>query len=243
MQGRRPLSEALIDVTDLRSGYGSLPVLHGMSFSIRQGEVAVFLGLNGAGKSTTVKALCGAIPVWSGQVVYEGVDITSWKTARSVAAGIVMVPEGRHVFSDLSVDRNLQVGAWTQRRAHEFIDERRRQIVNFLPRLEERRDQVAGTLSGGEQQMLAIGRALMANPKVLIIDEASLGLAPVIVKEIFATVSQFTQVGMTVILVEQNVGALEVADVGFFVQKGVIEAELRGDELADTERIRHLYLG
>jgi branched-chain amino acid transport system ATP-binding protein len=233
----------LLEVTDLRAGYGSLPVLHGMSFTVGRGEVAVLLGLNGAGKSTTVKALCGALPVSSGRVVYEGTDITRWRTAESVKAGIVLVPEGRHVFADLSVADNLQVGAWSRRHDRSWVQEQRARVYEYLPRLDERRGQLAGTLSGGEQQMLAIGRGLMADPRLLIIDEASLGLAPVIVSEIFRIIRQFTADGTTVILVEQNVGALRVADIGFFVQKGVIEAELRGDELHDTERVRGLYLG
>ncbi len=235
--------DVLLEVTDLRAGYGTLPVLHGMSFSVGRGEVAVLLGLNGAGKSTTVKTLCGTLPVSSGRIVYEGVDITRWRTAECVRAGIVMVPEGRHVFSDLTVAKNLQVGAWSRRHDRAWVDAQRERVYSYLPRLAERRGQQAGTLSGGEQQMLAIGRGLMADPRLLIIDEASLGLAPVIVSEIFRIVSQFTADGTTVILVEQNVGALRTADVGFFVQKGVIEAELRGAELDDTERVRRLYLG
>jgi branched-chain amino acid transport system ATP-binding protein len=235
--------DSLLEVSDLRAGYGSLPVLHGMTFSIGRGEVAVLLGLNGAGKSTTVKALCGALPVTSGRVVYDGADITGWRTAQSVRAGIVLVPEGRHVFADLSVADNLQVGAWARRHDRAWVHAQRDRVYEYLPRLDERRHQLAGTLSGGEQQMLAIGRGLMADPRLLIIDEASLGLAPVIVSEIFRIVSSFTADGTTVILVEQNVGALKIADVGFFVQKGVIEAELRGEELDDTERVRHLYLG
>ncbi|MGH9186406.1 MAG: ABC transporter ATP-binding protein [Acidimicrobiales bacterium] len=238
-----PSAGAWLEVTDLRSGYGALPVLHGLSFSIGQGEVAVILGLNGAGKSTTVKVLCGALAAWSGTVVYDGQDVTSWRTGQCVRAGIVMVPEGRRVFSDLSVEKNLQVGAWSQRQDTAWVAAQRERVFEYLPRLSERRRQLAGTLSGGEQQMLAIGRGLMANPRLLIIDEASLGLAPVIVKEIFRIVGRFTADGTTVILVEQNVGALETADVGFFMQKGVIEAELRGDELADNDRIRRLYLG
>jgi branched-chain amino acid transport system ATP-binding protein len=233
----------VLSVHDLRTGYGTLPVLHGLSFEIERGSVAVILGLNGAGKSTTVKAICGAIPAWEGTVVYDGTDITRWTVGQCVRAGIVMVPEGRRVFPDLSVERNLQVGSWSQRSNHDWVNAQRQRVYEYLPRLDERRDQLAGTLSGGEQQMLAIGRGLMANPRFLIIDEASLGLAPVIVREIFRIVAQISADGTTVILVEQNVGALEIADVGFFMQQGVIEATLRGDELRDTDRVRELYLG
>ena len=233
----------VLSVRDLRSGYGNLPVLHGLSFDIARGSVAVMLGLNGAGKSTTVKVLCGALPAWDGTVHYEGKDITGWKLSQSVDAGIVMVPEGRRVSPDLSVEKNLQVGAWTQRGDHDWVESQRKRVYDYLPRLDERRTQLAGTLSGGEQQMLAIGRGLMADPQFLIIDEASLGLAPVIVHEIFEIVKQISADGTTVILVEQNVGALEIADVGFFMQQGVIHTTLRGDELLDNARVRELYLG
>lgn len=232
-----------MSVVDLKTGYGHLPVLHGLSFEIERGAVAVFLGLNGAGKSTTVKAMCGVLPAWEGTVTFEGTDITSWKVPEAVRSGIIMVPEGRHVFPDLTVERNLQVGSWSQRRRSGWFEEQSARVYRYLPRLEERRSQLAGTLSGGEQQMLAIGRGLMADPTFLIIDEASLGLAPVIVYEIFEIVRQISADGTTVVLVEQNVGALDIADVGFFMQQGTIEATLRGAELADTERVRSLYLG
>jgi branched-chain amino acid transport system ATP-binding protein len=233
----------MVELVDVRAGYGALPVLHGFHISVAPGEVAVLLGLNGAGKSTAVKVLCGAVTASGGQVRYRGEDITGWSTSRCVQAGIVMVPEGRRVFGSLSVERNLQVGSWTQRRDRKWCDARRDHVYQVLPRLAERRAQLAGTLSGGEQQMLAIGRGLMANPSVLVIDEASLGLAPVIVKEILKIARSLADEGTTVLLVEQNVGALEVADVGYFVDQGVVTAELRGKELADGDRIRSLYLG
>jgi branched-chain amino acid transport system ATP-binding protein len=201
------------------------------------------LGLNGAGKSTTVKVLAGALAARGGQVLYDGVDVTGWSTARCVAAGIVLVPEGRHVFPDLTVDANLDVGAWSQRRDRSWVADQRERVFDYLPRLRERRSQLAGTLSGGEQQMLAMGRGMMARPRLLMVDEASLGLAPSIVKEIFRIVRQLAADGTTVILVEQNVGALEVADVGYFMQQGAIVAELHGAELQDNDRVRTLYLG
>ena len=244
MKGRRPLpDDLLLEVRDLRAGYGHLPVLHGVSFAVGRGQVGVVLGLNGAGKSTTVKVLCGALAAMSGEVQYDGADVTSWSTAQCVQAGIVLVPEGRHVFPDLTVDANLEVGAWSQRHDRAWVAEQRERVFDYLPRLRERRGQLAGTLSGGEQQMLAIGRGMMARPRLLMIDEASLGLAPTIVKEIFRIAQQLAADGTTVILVEQNVGALDVADVGYFMQQGTIVAELRGDELRDTERVRTLYLG
>jgi branched-chain amino acid transport system ATP-binding protein len=233
----------MIELTDLRAGYGALPVLHGFSLAVNAGEVAVLLGLNGAGKSTAVKVLCGAVAPTGGSVRYKGEDITGWSTGECVRGGIVMVPEGRHIFGGLTVERNLQVGAWTQRRDRAWVAEQRQHVYEVLPRLAERRTQVAGTLSGGEQQMLAMGRGLMARPSVLVVDEASLGLAPVIVKEILRIARSLAEQGTTVLLVEQNVSALEVADVGFFVDQGVVTNTLRGKQLTDGELIRSLYLG
>ena len=232
-----------MDVQDLRSGYGALPVLHGVSFQVNQGETAVLLGLNGAGKSTTVLNLCGAIRPWAGSITFDGQDSTRWSTARCVREGIVLVPEGRRIFPELSVEKNLQVGSWTQRGNSAWVNDQRERVYDYLPRLRERRTQLAGTLSGGEQQMLAIGRGLMANPKLLIIDEASLGLAPVIVKEVFKIVSQVNDDGVTVILVEANISALDIADVGIVFQKGVITDVLRGRQLKDAGRVRELVLG
>jgi branched-chain amino acid transport system ATP-binding protein len=235
--------DVLLRVTDLKSGYGALPVLHGISFEVRRGEIAVLLGLNGAGKSTAVQNLCGAVRPWSGSIEFDGKDATKWSTAQAVREGIVLVPEGRRVFPDLTVEKNLQVGAWTQRRNGDWFETQRERVFDYLPRLRERREQLAGTLSGGEQQMLAIGRGLMANPKLLIIDEASLGLAPVIVKEVFRIVSQFREAGVTVIMVEANISALDVADVGIVFQKGVITNVIRGTQLKEGAKLREMVLG
>ena len=238
-----PNAPPLVRVTDLRSGYGSLPVLHGISFEIRAGETAVLLGLNGAGKSTTALNLAGAVGAWSGTIEFDGKDATGWGTRRSVKEGIVMVPEGRRVFPDLSVEKNLQVGSWSRRHDRGWSSSQRERVFDYFPRLRERRNQLAGTLSGGEQQMLAIGRGLMARPKLLIIDEASLGLAPVIVKDVFDIVSQINQDGTTVILVEQNLGALAVADLGLVMEKGRIVSVARGEELSDPTAVRKAFLG
>ncbi|MEY2567863.1 MAG: branched-chain amino acid transport system ATP-binding protein [Actinomycetota bacterium] len=243
VQADGPRPDALLQVTDLSSGYGALPVLHGVSFDVGRGEIAVLLGLNGAGKSTTVLNLCGAVRPWSGAITFDGKDATKWSVSQAVREGIILVPEGRRVFPDLSVEKNLQVGAWTQRGNGEWFETQRERVFDYLPRLRERRNQLAGTLSGGEQQMLAIGRGLMANPKLLIIDEASLGLAPVIVKEVFRIVSQFRDDGVTVILVEANISALDIADVGIVFEKGVIVAEVRGDELRRGGKVRDILLG
>lgn len=235
--------DVLLRLEGLKSGYGKLPVLHGVDFEIRRGETAVMLGLNGAGKTTTAMNIAGALEAWGGTISFEGQDITAWGTRECVSNGIVMVPEGRRVFPDLSVLRNLQVGAWSQRGEKGFLDHQREVVFDYFPRLRERTDQLAGTLSGGEQQMLAVGRGLMANPRMLIVDEASMGLAPVIVKDVFDIVAQISTDGVTVLLIEQNVGALEVADVGFVMEQGRLVRTLRGDELADRSAVTDILMG
>lgn len=233
----------LLRVRDLRSGYGQVPVLHGLSFSVYRGQTAVILGLNGAGKTTTALNLIGAIPTWGGEITFDDHDATHWDTKRAVSEGIVLIPEGRRIFPQLTVEKNLEVGAWSQRREEGWLDEQRERVYGYFPRLGERAEQLAGTLSGGEQQMLSIGRGLMANPRLLIIDEASLGLAPVIVKEVFRIVSNINDDGATVILIEQNVGALEVADVGLVMEQGRIVTEVRGAELENPTKVREIFLG
>jgi len=240
---RASKTEPLLQVRDLKAGYGALPVLHGISFDVNVGETAVFLGLNGAGKSTTVLNLCGAVKPTGGTITFDGKDVTNWTTSKCVQEGIILVPEGRRVFPDLSVEKNLLVGSWSQRGERGWFDEQREKVYDYLPRLRERKNQLAGTLSGGEQQMLAIGRGLMARPKLLIIDEASLGLAPVIVKEVFRIVGQINEDGVTVILVEANISALEIADMGLVFEKGVIRAEVRGKELENPAQVRQLLMG
>jgi branched-chain amino acid transport system ATP-binding protein len=240
---RAPKTEPLLKVRDLKAGYGALPVLHGISFDVNVGETAVFLGLNGAGKSTTVLNLCGAVKPWGGSIEFDGKDTTGWTTPRCVQEGIVLVPEGRRVFPELSVEKNLLVGSWSQRGERGWFDQQREKVYDYLPRLRERQNQMAGTLSGGEQQMLAIGRGLMAKPKLLIIDEASLGLAPVIVKEVFRIVSHISEDVVTVILVEANISALDIADMGLVFEKGVIRAEVRGKELENPAQVRQLLMG
>ena len=234
---------SLLQVAGLHSGYGSLPVLHGVDLAISAGQTAVLLGLNGAGKTTTAQNICGSLKTWSGTISFDGRDITRWNTRKCVGAGIVMVPEGRRVFPGLSVARNLQVGAWTQRRDRAWVDERLEQVLGYFPRMGERLNQLAGTLSGGEQQMLAIARGLMARPRLLIIDEASMGLAPVIVKDVFDIVRRINDDGVTVLLIEQNVGALEVADVGLVMERGRVVRTLVGDELRDRSAVSEALMG
>ena len=236
-------ADELLRLDGLRSGYGKLPVLHGVGFGIRRGETAVLLGLNGAGKTTTAMNVCGALPAWGGTITFDGRDATRWTTRQAVDNGIVMVPEGRRVFPDLTVERNLQVGAWSQKGVDGWFEQQRDRVFEYFPRLRERRIQLAGTLSGGEQQMLAVGRGLMANPRLLVIDEASMGLAPVIVADVFEIVGQINDDGVTVMMIEQNVGALDVADVGLVMEQGRIVRELRGDELTDRSLVSEILMG
>lgn len=237
--GTRPL----LAVRGLDAGYGSLPVLKGVDLEVQPGETAVLLGLNGAGKTTTVANVCGALQPWGGQVMYDGEDVTGWSTSKAVASGVVMVPEGRRVFPDLSVARNLQVGAWGKRKQEGWFEEQRERVFDYFPRLREREKQLAGTLSGGEQQMLAVGRGLMAGPQLLIIDEASMGLAPVIVQDVFDIVAQINEDGVTVLLVEQNVGVLEVADIGYVMEQGRIVRVLEGEDLRDRAVVSEALMG
>lgn len=233
----------LLRLTGVRSGYGPLPVLHGVDLDIEEGRTAVLFGLNGAGKTTTAMNICGALSTWAGSIEFDGQDVTRWSTKRCVDAGIVMVPEGRRVFPDLTVERNLQVGSWSQRRDGDWVAEQREVVLDYFPRLRERLQQLAGTLSGGEQQMLAIARGLMARPKLLIIDEASMGLAPVIVKDVFDIVRAINADGVTVLLIEQNVGALDVADLGVVMAQGSIVRTLTGAELTDRSVVSRLLMG
>ncbi|MEX1177583.1 MAG: ABC transporter ATP-binding protein [Nitriliruptor sp.] len=233
----------LLRLRGVRSGYGPLPVLHGVDLEVEEGRTAVLFGLNGAGKTTTAMNVCGALSTWDGSIEFDGQDISKWNTKRCVDAGIVMVPEGRRVFPELTVERNMQVGSWSQRKDEEWVAAQRERVLDYFPRLRERLTQLAGTLSGGEQQMLAIARGLMAHPKLLIIDEASMGLAPVIVKDVFEIVRAINADGVTVLLIEQNVGALDVADLGVVMSQGRIVKTLTGAELTDRSVVSKLLMG
>lgn len=234
---------ALLEVEDLRAGYGSLPVLHGLSFSVEEKQTAVFLGLNGAGKTTTMLCLAGLIKPTGGRIVFDGEDVTKLEAQEMVPRGVVLIPEGRRVFPGLTVEKNLQMGGWAKRKDEKLLEERHRQVFEYFPVLAERRTQMAGTLSGGEQQMLAIGRGLMADPRMLLIDEASLGLAPVVVSSVLEIISQINKAGVTVLLVEQNVSALRIADRAFVVEKGTLVYAASGDEIREKRDLREAYLG
>jgi len=233
----------LLEVDGLRAGYGTLPVLQGINFAVEEKEIAVLLGLNGAGKTTTILSLAGLLPPWGGTVTFNGQDVTKWNSRRIVGEGIVLVPEGRRVFPQLSVAQNLRLGSWPHRRDRGRTREIVEQAVDYFPRLRERWTQLAGTLSGGEQQMLAIARGLMGRPRLLLIDEASLGLSPVLTQTVFEIVKRINADGTTVFMVEQNAGILEFADKVFVMEKGAIVYEGAGDEILDHSDIRKAYLG
>ena len=232
---------SLLEVENLRVGYG-FPVLMGISFTVEEGETAVIFGLNGAGKTTTVATVAGLLKPEAGTIRFDGNDITKTSAAERVALGIALVPEGRRVFPELSVSNNLRLGAWTKRRHHQEVEESRDLCFDYFPRLAERSEQMAGTLSGGEQQMLAIGRALMSKPRLLLIDEASLGLSPALAKTVFQVVKRINQDGVTVIIVEQNVGVLPYADRALIMEKGTLIFSGVGDEIRGAN-LRETYLG
>jgi len=233
---------SLLEVTDLRAGYGALPVLGGISFNIEEGETAVLLGLNGAGKTTTVMCVAGLNKPWSGSIKFDGKEVTGVDPRKLVSEGIVLVPEGRHVFPQLTIAQNLRMGAWPYRKDRKRTREIVEQAVEYFPRLQERWSQLAGTMSGGEQQMLAIARGLMARPKLLLIDESSLGLSPKLTKTVFEVVSRINKDGTTVLMVEQNAGVLKIADRAFVMEKGTLVYEGVGDSM-NYEEIRSAYLG
>lgn len=234
---------SLLEIRDLKVGYGALPVLGGVSFDVAQGETAVLLGLNGAGKTTTVLTIAGLLKPWSGAIRFDGNDIAGTDPRKLVHEGIVLIPEGRRVFPQLTVAQNLRLGAWPykkQRKETRAIVER---AVGYFPRLRERWTQLAGTLSGGEQQMLAIARGLMARPKLLLIDEASLGLSPKLMMTVFEVIKRINEDGTTVFMVEQNAGVLDFADRAFVMEKGTLIYEGDRSTGLDYGKIQEAYLG
>jgi branched-chain amino acid transport system ATP-binding protein len=232
----------MLEVSDLTVAYGPIEAVREASFAVRAGTVVTLIGPNGAGKSTTLNALSGLVPVRSGRITLDGQDITRWSAHRRVAAGLVQVPEGRLVLSGMSVRENLELGGYRRRQREVLVDLER--LEERFPLLKERRHAAAGTLSGGEQQMLAIARGLMARPKLLLLDEPSLGLAPLLVQTVFEIVNELRDGGQTILLVEQNARqALEVSSHGYVIESGSIVLEGRGQELAANPAVVRTYLG
>ena len=234
---------AMLEVRDLEVYYGVIQALKGISFDVNQGEIVALIGANGAGKTTTLHTVTGLLSARSGHIIYEGTDITRVPGYKLVSMGIAHVPEGRRVFSTLSVLQNLKLGAYTRKDKAE-MEATLNMIYERFPRLKERVNQPAGTLSGGEQQMLAMGRALMSHPKLIVLDEPSMGLSPKLVKEIFAIIRKLHDQGITVLLVEQNANmALSIADRAYVLETGRITMEGDAKELMDNEQVRKAYLG
>ena len=233
----------MLKIDDLVVAYGGIEALKGISLEVPEGKIVTLIGANGAGKSTLLRTIMGLEKPKSGKITYEGMDIGGLNSQKIVTAGITLVPEGRRVFPNLSVLENLQIGAY-MRTDKEGIEADIRKIYDLFPRLEERSWQMAGTLSGGEQQMLAVGRALMCRPKVLMMDEPSLGLAPLVIKDIFRIIQMINEQGMTVLLIEQNANmALKIAHLAYVLETGKITMSGTGKELLENPEIEAAYLG
>lgn len=233
----------MLKVDKIKVHYGGIPALHEVSFEVGEGELVAIVGANGAGKTTALKTVVGTLNPVSGSIKFNGIDITGKKSAEIVRLGITYVPEGRHIFGPLTVEENLLLGAFTSGTKKE-IEERMEYVYRLFPILKERRKQRGGTLSGGEQQMLAIGRGLMARPKLLMLDEPSSGLMPKLVDEVFNTITQLKKEGLTILLVEQNVReALELCDRGYILQTGRTIASGSGNELLGSEIVKKAFLG
>lgn len=238
----QPASSPLLSVAGLRGGYGRVEVLRGVDLQVQPGETVALLGSNGAGKSTFNNVVCGIYQAWAGSIAFGGADLSGAHYTEVVKAGLIQVPEGRKIFPNLSVLENLSLGSFT--RARERRADNIDKVFATFPRLKERTTQLAGTMSGGEQQMLAIGRGLMAEPRLLILDEPSLGLSPLLVEEMFGLIRQLRATGLAVLLVEQNVGqSLEIADRAYVMENGSIRFAGAPDELLRSDDLRRAYLG
>ncbi len=234
---------ALLEVNDIHSYYGNIHALKGVSLTVEKGEIVTLIGGNGAGKTTTLRNICGLLRPRSGNIQLDGEDLSHYPAHQLVSQGVAMVPEGRGIFSKLSVRENLEMGAYI-RNDKANIGQDLEHVYQLFPRLAERRTQVAGTLSGGEQQMLAIGRAMMSRPRLLLMDEPSMGLAPVLVDLIFATITEINEAGTTILLVEQNAHkALQVAHRGYVLQTGEIRLNDTAVALQNNAEVQNLYLG
>ena len=233
----------MLKIDDLKVRYGGIEAVKGISFEVPEGAIVTLIGANGAGKSTTLRTIAGLVKPASGRIHLQAEDITGMSPDKIVTRGITLVPEGRRVFPDLTVLENLKVGAYLRRNKDE-IEHDLQWVYDLFPRLKERSWQAAGTLSGGEQQMLAVGRALMSRPKLIMMDEPSLGLAPIIVKGIFDIIKEINRMGVTVLLIEQNANmALKIADIGYVLETGRITLTGSGQELLRNEDVKKAYLG
>lgn len=233
----------MLKVDNLTVNYGAIEALRGISLEVNQGEIVSLIGANGAGKTTTLHSITGLIPIKSGKVEYLGKDLRKIKASDIVTIGLAHVPEGRQVFTRMSVMENLLMGAYTRNDRAAIANDLKR-VYKHFPRLEERSKQVAGTLSGGEQQMLAMGRAMMSAPKLIVMDEPSMGLSPILVKEVFAIIQDMHNEGITILLVEQNAKmALSIADRAYVLENGKISLSGNAKDLLDDENVRRAYLG
>jgi len=233
----------MLKIENLHINYGGINAVRGINLTIEDNKIVTLIGANGAGKSSTLRAIMGLVKKAQGSIKYNNEDITNLSTVEIVKKGIVLVPEGRHVFPNLTIEENLILGAYTIDNREE-VEKNMKKVYNIFPRLKERHWQKAGTLSGGEQQMLAVGRALMVKPKVLMMDEPSLGLAPILVKEIFDIIKRINEQGNTILLVEQNAKkALEIADYGYVLETGELKLKGTGKELLNDSRVQEAYLG
>lgn len=234
----------LLSVKNINVYYGSIHAIKDVSFHVDEGEIVTLIGANGAGKTTTMHAISGLLKLASGEITYDGNLISKMEAHKIVRLGLAQVPEGRRVFSGLTVQQNLSMGAYTRHDGKDAIQSDYDMVFDLLPRLKERRNQPAGTLSGGEQQMLAVGRALMAKPQLVMMDEPSLGLAPIVVRGIFDIIREINAQGITVLLIEQNANmALKIADQAYVMQTGTITMSGTGRELAENEEVKAAYLG
>lgn len=233
----------MLEVKDLEVYYGAIHAVKGISLRVEDGQIVTLIGSNGAGKSTTLHTISGLIKPRSGNILFDGTDITGTPAHKIVASGLIQVPEGRHVFANMSVMENLDMGAYL-RKDKDGIEKDKKKVFELFPRLFERKNQLSGTLSGGEQQMLAMGRALMERPRVLLLDEPSMGLAPLLVKEIFSIIKTINEEGTTVLLVEQNANmALSIADYAYVLETGRITLSGPAADLSASEAVRKAYLG
>ena len=237
------MKDSILEIESLESGYGDVQILWDVNLSAKKSRLTTVIGSNGSGKTTLMRAIVGVLPAWKGRIIFEGQDITKLPAYKRAELGLVMIPEGRLLFPEMTVYENLEMGAYT-RRARGDIKKNMEYVFSLFPRLKERLDQKAGTMSGGEQQMVAIGRGLMASPKLLIFDEPSLGLAPKLVIEVFETIEKLKDQGVSMLLVEQNVHlSLAISDYAYVMAEGKIVMQGTGKELSEKDEVRKAYLG